>query len=46
MCIRDSSNGNRTEALVKLRTDGAFGGEGGKAPAFPANVKWPPKPAS
>jgi len=40
------SNGNRIEALGKFRTDGAFGADGGKAPAFPANVKWPPKPAS
>lgn len=40
------SNSDRVEALGKLRTDGAFGGEGGKAPKFPANVKWPPKPAS
>lgn len=40
------SNGDRIEALGKLRTEGAFGADGGKAPAFPANVKWPPKPAS
>lgn len=40
------SNSDRVEALGKIRTDGAFGSDGGKAPAFPANVKWPPKPAS
>ena len=40
------SNSDRVEALGKARADGAFGGEGGKAPKFPANVKWPPKPAS
>ncbi len=40
------SNSDRQDALKKMREEGAFGGEGGKAPKFPANVKWPPKPAS
>lgn len=39
------SNSDRIEALKKLRETN-FGGAGGKAPAFPANVKWPAKPAS
>lgn len=43
------SNDGRIEALGKLRTgEGGpqFGADGGKAPKFPANVKWPAKPAS
>jgi Zn-dependent protease with chaperone function len=40
------SNSDRVEAIGKIRTEGSFGADGGKAPKFPANVKWPPKPAS
>jgi Zn-dependent protease with chaperone function len=40
------SNSDRVEAIGKIRTEGGFGADGGKAPKFPANVKWPPKPAS
>lgn len=46
MLAHHPSNGDRQEALKKMREEGAFGGEGGKAPKFPANVKWPAKPAS
>jgi hypothetical protein len=35
------SAGARTEALQKLRADGNFGADGGKAPAFPSGIAWP-----
>jgi hypothetical protein len=41
LLTRHPSAGARTEALQKLRSDGAFGADGGKAPAFPSGVAWP-----
>jgi hypothetical protein len=46
MFAHHPSNGDRVEAIGKIRAAGDFGSAGGKAPKFPANVKWPPKPAS
>jgi beta-barrel assembly-enhancing protease len=40
------SNADRIDALKKRRAEPVFGADGGKAPAFPSNVKWPAKPAS
>ena len=40
------SNTDRIDALKKLRGEGGFGAEGGKAPALPGTVKWPAKPAA
>jgi hypothetical protein len=37
------SNKDRIEALSKIRGEGGFGADGGKAPALLSSVKWPKK---